>query len=1157
MSSLGTRVRPIDWDARSAGRVPYAADLVAAATAAGRPPLHGAILRSPHPYAEIRSIDTAPARALPGVHTVVTAADFAPGIRYIHRGGPLSDRPPLADGVVRHVGQEVAAVAADSPEIARAALRAIRVRYRVRRAPLTVQEARQPGARMLHVRDTPEPNVSMLLEGQWGDPDAGTASSMVTVAGRFTYPSVAHACMEPNTTLASWDPELEVLELWTSTQAPWFIAKEVAHLLGLRHEQVVCREVAVGGGFGSKSKASEHEVLAAALARAAGRPVLIELSRAEEFGTNKPRHRFETLLRTSADADGVLRAFDADVLVDNGAYNHMGTSVLRVGLITLGSMYRPDGVRFTARLVDTATQPGGQFRGYGTPQVSLAMESQLDEIAERLGIDPIALRLRNLPPEHSTALCGYRVGTNRLGDCLVAVRDALDWDRARAERPAAREDVARGWGVAAGTHGSGAYAYEMAIRSDAALDLFADGRVRVRHGSTDAGTGQNTILAQIAAHELAVDLTDVSVLSTDGEHTPFELGAWSSRGTHMTGSSVGQAARELAAHLRALAAVKLGTAAAVVRLRGGSAVAPGGASVPLGDLVPLAEDSRPDPVPGNGEPALVLSHESSYRLEGTEMLRPDRSTANLSPTYAFAAHGAVVDVDRLTGRVRVVDYVAAHDVGRALNPTAVEGQIVGGAVMGLGAALGEELVREGGRVVNTSFLDYALPRNADLPSIRPIVVPGHDEAGPYGAKSVGEMSIIPPGAAVANAVHDAIGVRLRELPLTPDKVLGALRAQERWPARHHRIWRRPDRWWIAAVRAAYPLGLHRVLHALGSRFGPAAGARRRMSGRPEPEVHAPGTLAEATALLAGIPGTAPLGGATDALVERGTEPRPAPVLVSVAAVTELRRITGDGTGLRIGAAVPLADLAAHMDMPRALTEAVATIASPQVRNAATVGGNLVQAKRCWFFRNGFDCYKRNGPLSPCYAVTGDHRFHHAVVDGHRCQAVTPSDLATVLLALDADIEMAHGARRRSVPMSAFYTGPGETVLRAGELVTAVTMPAAALARASTFTKLALYTGDFATASVALSVDRTPDGTWRDARLALGAIAPVPWRLTAVEDALRGTTPDAAAVRRHVDAVLDAHAHPLPHNAWKLDAASGLVARAVEALATQPVPQPTG
>ncbi|OLT18695.1 hypothetical protein BJF78_00990 [Pseudonocardia sp. CNS-139] len=759
VTRIGDRVRPIDWDARSTGLVAFTADLPAEH-------LYGAILRSPVPYAEITTLDTAAARALPGVHAVVTAADFAPGIRYLHRGGPLSDRPPLADGVVRHVGQEVAAVAAETPAQAAAALRAIRVRYRRRRAPLTVTAARRPGARRLHERTTDEPNVSMLLDTVWGAPERGLAAATVSVSGRFVYPSVAHACMEPNTTLAVWDASRGVVELWTSTQAPWFIAKEVSHLLGLEHDQVICREVAVGGGFGQKSKASEHEVLAAALSRAAGRPVLVELSREEEFGANKPRHRFETRLRTSADDSGLIRALEADIAVDNGSYNHMGTSVMRVGVITLGSMYRPDGVRFSARLVDTATQPGGQFRGYGTPQVSLAMEQQVDEIAERLGIDPIALRLRNLGAEHTRALCGYEVTTSRLGDCLVAVRDGLDWDRARAARPRGGP-VARGWGVAAGMHGSGAYAYEHANRSDAALDLYADGRVRVRYGGTDAGTGQSTILAQIAAHELGVDLTDVEVLSTDSERTPFELGAWSSRGTHMTGSSVGQAARELGERLRGLAAAKFGGDAADVRLAGGHAVL-GDDAVGLGDLVGL------DPGAVDG----VLSHETSYLLDGTEMLTPDKDTANLSPTYAFAAHGAVVDVDRRTGAVRVVDYLAAHDVGQAINPTAVEGQIVGGAAMGLGAALGEELVREGGRVVNSTYLHYAMPRNADLPSVRAVVVAGHDADGPYGAKSVGEMSIIPPGAAVANAVYDAVGVRVRELPVTPDKVLTALAAQE-------------------------------------------------------------------------------------------------------------------------------------------------------------------------------------------------------------------------------------------------------------------------------------------------------------------------------------------------------------------------------------------
>ncbi|MGY1805818.1 molybdopterin cofactor-binding domain-containing protein [Blastococcus sp. SYSU D00669] len=1115
--SVGERVRPLDWDARSLGTLRYTADL-----AGGH--LHAAVLRSPHPYAEIRSIDVRPALRLPGVHAVLTAEDFPAGITYLHRGAPLSDRPPLAAGVVRHVGQEVAAVAADTPELARAACAAIRVRYRVRRAPLTVTEARAAGALRLHERTTDEANVSMLLDVEWGDVATGLAAATVSATGSFVYPSLSHAVMEPNTTLASWHDGR--VELWTSTQAPWFIQKEVSHLLGIPHDDVVIREVAVGGGFGSKSKVSEHEVLAAALSRKAGRPVLLQQSREEEFASNKPRHRFETTLTTHADGNGVIRALEADVAVDNGSYNHMGTSVMRVGVITLGSMYRPDGVRFQARLVDTATQPGGQFRGYGTPQVSLAMESQLDEIAERLGIDPLELRLRNLPDEHTTSLCGYEVGTNRLGDCLLAVRDEIGWTALKAERR-----PGRGVGVAAGSHGSGAYAYEFANRADAAIDLFDDGRVRVRYGGADAGTGQSTILAQVAAEELGVPLDRVEVLSMDSDRTPFELGAWSSRGTHMTGSSVGQAARELAEQVLALGATKLGTTE--VALRDGAVVSDQG-SVDLADLVRLSPDTRDG----------VWSHESSYVLEGTEPLSPTKSTANLSPSYAFAAHGAVVDVDRRTGEVSLVDYVAAHDVGRAINPTMVEGQIVGGAVMGLGGALGEETIRQDGRVVNSSYLHYAMPRSADVPSVRPVIVGNLEPAGPYGAKAVGEMSIIPPGAAVANAVHDAVGVRIRSLPITPDKVLTALAEKEGRRRRLH-LWRRPSTWWVTAIRALYPLGLHAMMHRWGTKLGRGVGP----VGVPvPPEVLVPTRLDEAVAAVAG--GGVPVGGASDVVVERRRQPRPAPVLVALGEVASLRGLRVDEDGdLHVGAAVTLAELAAtarEHGVP-ALADAVETIASPQIRNAATVAGNLVQEKRCWFFRNGFSCYKRNGVTSPCYAVEGDHRFQHAAIGAHRCQAVTPSDLGTVLLGLDATVVLAHGSLRRLVPVADFYTGPGETCLREGELVTEVVVPAAALARTSRFEKLALYTGDFATASALLSVARDDAGTWTDVRVVLGAMAPTPIRLPRTERALTGRVPSVAEVRAAVDRELDRIAHPLPRNGWKLDAAAGLVERAADEL----------
>jgi CO/xanthine dehydrogenase Mo-binding subunit/CO/xanthine dehydrogenase FAD-binding subunit len=1133
--SVGERVRPIDWQRRTVGTVAFTGDLV-------EPPhLSAAVLRSPHPYARIVGIDVSRAEAMPGVRAVITSRDFAPGVRYHHRGPPLNDRPPLADGVVRHVGQEVAAVAAETRAQAEAACRAIRVRYRPRSAPLTPGAALGRRARALHQRSGGERNVALRFAGVWGDLAAGTAAAALTVAGRFVYPSVAHAVMEPNVTLAAWDERRQRLELWTSTQAPWFIAKEVSHVLGLAHEQVVCREVAVGGGFGSKSKISEHEVIAAALARKAGMPVLLAQSREEEFTANKPRHRFETTLRTSVDAGGRICLVEADILVDNGSYSHMGASVMRVGVITLGSMYRPDAVRFDARLVDTATQPGGQFRGYGTPQVSLAIESQVDELAEKLGTDPIDLRLRNLPEAYSTTVCGYRLTTVRLAECLAAVRDALAWDDRRRHRP-----PGHGLGVAVGAHGSGAYAYPDSVRSDAGIDLDEDGRVRVRFGGADAGTGQRTILAQVAAAELGVDPADVDVLSMDSEQTPFELGAWSSRGTHMTGMAVGKAARELAGRLRQEAAGKLGTGPDRVRLRGGRAESEAG-GLALGELVRLSADATGG----------VLSHHTSYLLDGTETIVPGRLTANLSPTYAFAAHGAEVEVDTRTGRVRVVDYVAAHDLGRALNPTLAEGQIIGGAAMGIGGALGEEIIREGGQVVNGAYVNYPMPRAADLPRIRAVIVDGGDPAGPYGAKSVGEMPIIPPGAAIANAVYDAVGVRIRELPITPDKVLSALAAKA-GRRRRCRPARRPGRWWIAVMRWLYPRGVHYVLHHWGTRLG---GYRRRLGvagsvpgGAAPTELLAPATVSEACHLLRS--GGVPVGGTTDALVAHRRHPSPPTRLVSLTGVPELRgvRRLPDG-GLAVGAAVTLDELAGHTAGPApAIAEAVESIASPQIRHAATVAGNLLQANRCWFFRNGFACYQRNGPTSPCYAVLGDHRFYHAVIDAHRCQAVTPSDLATVLTAYDAVVVVAGGPHRREVPVRRLYRGPGQARLRPDEVVVEVRIPGAALRRDGVFEKLALWSGDFAVAAVALAVARGTGGRWDDVRLVLGAAAPAPWRAERVERALAGTTPTPARVRAALDRELDRVGHPLPGNVWKLDAIAGLAEKAAERLAG---PRPPG
>jgi CO/xanthine dehydrogenase FAD-binding subunit len=851
---------------------------------------------------------------------------------------------------------------------------------------------------------------------------------------------------------------------------------------------------------------------------------VLSYTREDDISTLRSRHAFTTAMTGYASQDGRILGFDTTVTMDNGAYNMTGPFVMAVALHGLGGLYRPVGVRWDATLVDTATVPGGQMRGLGYPQVAMASEVLVDQLAELQGVDPLEFRLRNANHAGQRTLGGGLIGSSGLTACLAAVREAIQWDAKRRDGT-----PLRGLGVAAGIHGSGDNGGRVdANRSSAAIDVFADGRVRLRFGSIDIGTHQATALAQIVAEELGVRPEDVEVALADTAETPFELGQWASRGTYFSGHAVRVAASELAARIRALAEAKLGAAVSL---------SDGWARSENGDLT-IAEVVTASDAFSDGR----LTHQGTY-VDHVIRFDPENPVLDdVSGTYTFAAHAVEVEVDPMTGRITVLDYVAAHDVGRAINPSACEGQIIGGAVMGLGAVLGEEIILAGGRVVNPTYLNYALPRAPDLPDVRPILIEGDTDNGPYGAKSVGELPTCLAAPAVLNAVYDAIGIRFDSLPLTPDKVLEGLRLRDGRPARRFRIWRRPGRWQVALVRRAYPWGLQAILQRLG----------RKVVDRAEP-VEIAGVVAPAsaegvrTALAADA---AVLGGGTDLHLQRRQGISRHTQLVSLRLASDLAGVDEDREGgLRIGSATTLRDLMSDPLVPQVLREAAATIASAQIREVATVGGNLLQAKRCWFFRNGFDCYKRAGATAPCFAVTGDHRFHHATIDAHRCQATTPSDLGTVLVALDATVEILGPQGRRVTPAAALYSGPGESVVRPDEVLCAVRVPAAARDREAQFRKLALWSGDFAAASVTVSRLRSPSP---DHRVVLGAMAPVPWRARATEAALDRNEPNDQ-VLSVLDQELTRHGHPLPGNGWKVDAAVGLLGQALAGLAVRSDP----
>jgi CO/xanthine dehydrogenase Mo-binding subunit/CO/xanthine dehydrogenase FAD-binding subunit len=1135
LTVLGQRVRPDQWDERTSGAAVYTTDVVLPGM------LEARILRSPHPHADIGSIDTSRAEALSGVAAVITADDL-PDRAYLHLGEPFSDRHALARDRVRFVGEEVAAVAARTRAEAGEAIDLIEVDYMRRDSVLTVVQARTGDAAAVH--DGAAGNLALQAVRSYGDPDTARSSAEATVSGAYVYAPAAHVCLEPHSTMARWDPVRRRLDLWVSTQSPYFVRKEVAHMLDLRPEQVRTHPVAVGGGFGAKAKAGCHEVIAAALSIRTERPVRLVLDREEEFAATAVRHAFRVELTTGARSDGALTHRDGHVAVDNGAYNHAGPSVAIYATMLAAGPYRLGGCSTAVSLVYTNKQPGASFRGYGNPQMTFATESQIDELADRLGIDPIDLRLLNAPASGDVTLAGWQLGSARLAECLQRARDEIGWDAKRASG-----GRGRGVGVAAAVHVSGANAFEHSELSEAEVEVHDDGTVRVCFAGGDAGTGQAALLRQIAADELGVAFEDVTVTMMDSHDAPQDLGAWSSRGTMWSGHATADAARNAAQVLKDAATAKFGTDPGRVQLAGGEARC-GADAVPIGDLVALAENSAGG----------CLRTGGSY-LTDVDKMDKEHGRGHFSPAYSFCVQAVEVEVDYATGQVTVLHAVTVHDSGAALNPAAAEGQAVGAMAMGLGAALSEELVYEQGRLINPSLLDYRAPRAADLPPIRAVLLDGHDPAGPYGAKGIGEIGVVPTPAAVANAVAHATGVRIREVPITPEKLLpllnpntSAARVSRGRPEPSAMGW---EMIWIALMRSLYGRGLFKLLDRLA----------RRRRGRQSPLAPAPDieTIARPETVEAAVEAgavqpadSAFLGGGTDLLVAR-QQRLAAPVrLIDTTSVRELRRLDETpGGDLCIGAAVTLEDLRRRVSAPDAqpgdsmLSDLLDELATHQIRELATVGGNLLQEKRCAFYRNGFGCYKRSGWTAPCYAVLGDHRFHHAVLGGHRCQAVTPSDLATGLLALDAVAQSVPPGSRpsRQRRIDELYKGPGEPDLAKVELLTQVRVPAAARARLAAFEKLRLYAGDFAVCSAAVSLSLDDDGaTIADARVSLGAVAPKPYRAERTEERLLGASLHDPEALREASWAWVYDTQPLPGNVWKVEATCGLLRRALDRLA---------
>ncbi len=748
---VGRRVPKLDAPAKVTGQVVYGHDMKLPRM------LHGKILRSKHAHARILNIDTSRAKALPGVKAVITAED-TPEIRI----GWARDHPVLKSGKVRSIRDEIAAVAAVDEYTAQEALELIKVEYEELPGVFDPEEAIKPGAPIIHEEAPNNIQEKMRQSYFHGDVHQGFVESDVVIEDRLRLPFVTHCCMGTCFCLASFSPSGD-LTVWSSTQMPFLYQRDLSMALGIPATKIRVIKVTMGGAFGSKLDMYPFEPICILLAQKTGCPVRITFTREEEFIASPTRQPVICDIKSGAKKDGTLMARQVSMILDNGAYSSWGATTPLVMMQSISSLYRVPNVKYDVVVAYTNNLYSGAMRGYGNPQATFVIECHMDMLAHELGMDPMQFRLKNANQPGDVTGQGVKITTCGLTECIERAADSVAWVEKRAK------PGNRGVGMAAMIHvGGGARIYPSdGCGSTVKVDDY--GKVTLVTGSTDMGQGSETVLAQIVAEELGVPVENVTVINTDTDITPWDVGAHASRTTFIAGNSARLAAADAKGQILEAAAQNIGEDVEDLDMKDGKIFRKGEPE----EWIPFAKMVRSKHFRPDGDVILA----KGWYEPPTE--RQDKEfRGNISATYGFAAQAVEVEVDTETGEVTVLKIAAAHDVGRAINPMAVEGQIHGGVSMGLGYGLYEELVVQEGEVLNPNFADYALPTALDMPPIESIIIETDDPAGPFGAKGMAEPACIPTAPAIVNAVYDAVGVRIRDLPITPEKVLNALKEKE-------------------------------------------------------------------------------------------------------------------------------------------------------------------------------------------------------------------------------------------------------------------------------------------------------------------------------------------------------------------------------------------
>ena len=742
-----------DGALKALGRAEYADDISMPGM------LHGKLLRSPHPHARIVRIDISRAEALPGVRAIVTGKDF-PGIKY----GNLPqtrDYLPLAVDTVRYIGEEVAAVAAIDEDTAEEALDLIEVEYELLPAVFDPEEAMRSGAPLLH--DKVPGNISAQIAFEFGEVDAAFSRADYVREDIFETQPVKQGMLEPHACVGLWDNSGKI-SLWACKMSPYVVWRQLAMGLGVELGNVRIVQTFVGGGFsGGKQEAMPMDFCAVMLSKKTGRPVKLVHTMDEVLTIGHMRHPMKIWLRTGMDKDGRLLAQHCKLIANGGAYSSIGGFSMYLAGAMLNIPYRIPNIRYEAKRVYTNNGFCGALRGHTNTQICFARDSQLELIAADLGVDPIEIRHRNaLQPGDETAN-GFRIGTFAFDECIDRVVELSGWREKHGKLP-----KYRGIGFGCGSHISGARLMGHSA-SAAEIRVQEDGTVQLTTGSTDVGQGADTVLSMIAAEVLGVGVDDVRFARVDSESTPVDPGTFGSRVTFFTGNAVKRAAEDARRQLAEIAGKRM-------------QVNPDDLVFRRREIINRLDDHQRMSfkeavrwgIFQTGQ--LVISH--GVYAAGDEKIDFRTGHGNLSPAYNPSACAVEVEVDPETGQVKVVGFWGADDSGFPLNPLAVKGQVIGATVMSFGPALYETLVRVDGRVMNPSFRDYKMPLTTDIPKLADFqhsnVITWEPE-GPFGAKEAGQGAGTGVIAALANAIYDATGVRMKSLPMSPDRIFFALK----------------------------------------------------------------------------------------------------------------------------------------------------------------------------------------------------------------------------------------------------------------------------------------------------------------------------------------------------------------------------------------------